>query len=230
MADKESAEPKAHTKGSDGSAVNPEVTLDLSDDSSNMSSEQPDEETLEDLAEDSAVRESQNFSESQFERAGSEKMPSSTLPSNPQSQEAVQSSEPFKSEPSLERSASSSIGDSGGRSQQEKPFEERQERPQRQYRADYQENMPAYEGSISEEVASNRRNIEERGGAARNFEDLRQTQRSVSAGNPEFEEARRRGNNQEDIIKEYTVTELSRPDDSPKDPLARKREYRTLRR
>ncbi|OGJ20212.1 hypothetical protein A3K73_04650 [Candidatus Pacearchaeota archaeon RBG_13_36_9] len=228
MAAKEPGESKAHAKESPES-TNQEVTLDLSDGS--ISGEVAvgevagggDEETLEDIADDS-MREAETFSESQFQGAGGGKMPSITLQSDSQVQS--QFTEPPVA--NLEKSASSSIGDAGGRNT-EKQFEERREKPERLYKGGYNTNMPAYEGSVSEEVASNRREMQERGMTARTFEDLRQTQRRVSPENPEME-ARRRGDTQDDLIREYTVTELERPDDSPKDPMARKREYRTLKR
>ncbi|GEM_PF-5209019 len=229
MKDEESEEHEKESKG----PVNQEVTLDLSDGSSTTIGEADegeggvgDEGTLEDIADDPEVRESQNFSEAHFEGAGEGKMPSGTL----QSDSSTQSQSVEIPVSNLEQSASSSIGETSGRTQ-EKQFEERRERPERLYKGAYSENMPAYEGSVSEELASNRRKIEEGGGSARTFDDLRQTQRRVIPGNPEMEEARRRGTNAEDPIREYTANvEVQRPDDSPKDVMRRERTYRIMRR
>jgi len=113
MKDEESDESKVHAKESADSIIKQEVNLDLSDGSSSSGpSEQADEETLEDIADDPAVRESQNFSESEFAGSGGGKMPSAALQSESPAQEPVQNfSEPPKSERGLEQSASSSIGD-----------------------------------------------------------------------------------------------------------------------
>jgi hypothetical protein len=192
--------------------------LDDNDEKGNKEKE-GDEKSLEELAsEQPQMREADIFSETQA--SNSKEMPTPTISSESSSQEVFLEN-PGETEKSLEQSASFSIADSAGFKQQPDSNSLRDE-----YISVY--NRPEYEGSIREETVLD--HMKERGMTAQTISDLSQTHRVVRWEEyPEVAESRQSSRSQGDI-REYIVTEVERPDNTPKSPLERRREYRPLKR
>ncbi len=191
-----------------------ESTVEKNEFSEDSESQESEEHSLEDLAsEQPEMREADSFSETMIQ--DSVEIPTPTISSEP-IQNASSETQFQEPEKSLEESAAASIGDPSGFQQPEK---------QEDYISVY--NEPDYQGSVKEETVLN--HMRERGMTANTFEDLRNTQRAVNWEEyPELAGARQ-GTNPTDL-REYLVTELERPDDSPKSILDRKRDYRPLKR
>ncbi len=157
-----------------------------------------------------------DFSESSFEVHD---MPTPTL--NIDTGSFVGDTSTFKQGENLEESAMDA-----GEAPAEKVSEKREEEPERDYVNVY--NAPDYEGSTSEEdFVARKEDLRKRGMTARNFEELRNTKKTVAWDEPEMVGGMRSPGNSPD---EYSVIELGkREDNSGKSILEKRRDYNPKR-
>jgi len=165
------------------------------------------EPSLEEIA-DSPVREADIFSESSMEVRD---MPTPTIPAS----ESIAS--PFRE--NLEQSAAESIGETVKQTPASQPSQRVKE--QEEYVNVY--NAPDY--TSREEVVAFKQ-MRERGMAANNLEELRQTQRIVPFETPS--QLRQTENLSDE--RDYAVMEVGKREDEHRSPLERKKDYRPLKR